>query len=87
MVSTIGIILVAAGALAIYLAHPNQVLASRTLPRTAKWSGGVALLLGLAILLSWAGPATAVFIAITDAMLVWTLVPLAAAWLRGPKLP
>lgn len=73
-------------ALALYLASPNQVLWTRELPRRSlAWAGLALAVFGLVFLLLWAGPATAVFIAFTAIMLIWTIVPLAAAWLRGDR--
>lgn len=78
--------IVVAGAVLLYLASPNQQLTRKaTASRWVRWMGLTGLGAGLAILLQWAGPATAVFILLTAVMLVWTLVPIGAAWLRGPK--
>ncbi len=81
-----GTMLAIVGALLLYLASPNQRATARALPGTAlAVAGGAVLALSLAALLRWAGPATAVFIWFTIAMMVWTLAPPAAAWLRRPK--
>ncbi len=81
-----GIAIIVAGALALYAASPQQRLTDRALPRRAlAWGGFAALALGLAALLQWAGPATAVFILFTLAPLVWTVVPPVAAWWRRPR--
>lgn len=80
-----GGVLVLAGALALYAAAPNQLLLKRRAGKLAGYAGLAVLLAGLAVLLSWAGPGTAVFIFLTLAMLAWTVVPLAAAWLRSRK--
>lgn len=78
-----GILMTAAGALALYLASPHQqALTAPRSPRVLGWAGAGGLLLGLVMLLNWAGPATAVFIMLTAAMLVWSTVPLVAAWVR-----
>ncbi len=86
---TLGIIgmgIVTGASLALYLASPHQLIMKRPLPAPVLgWGGLAGLVLGLVLLLQWAGPATAVFIALTLAMLVLTVVPLAAAWLRRPK--
>jgi hypothetical protein len=85
-VAAIGMATAVAAALALYAASPQQRLTRRNLPGAALgWGGLVGLAASLAILLQWAGPATAVFIMLTLATLVWTLVPPAAAWLRRPK--
>ncbi len=82
----VGMIVTIAAALALYAASPQQRLTARALPRhLLGWGGLAALLLGLVALLQWAGPATAVFIVLTLAPLVWTVVPPLAAWLRRPK--
>ena len=83
--AAIGIAMVTAGALALYAASPQQRLTAGPLRRRAfGWGGAVALGLGLVSLLQWAGPATAVFIALTVAPLVWTVAPPVAAWWRRP---
>lgn len=85
-VAAIGMAIVIGAALALYAASPQQCLTTRNLPQTALgWGGLAGLAAGLIVLLQWAGPATAVFIVLTLATLVWTLVPPAAAWLRRPK--
>lgn len=69
-----------------YLSSPNQLLWAARIPRRAlAWVGVVLAIVGLVQLLRWAGPATAVFIGFTAIMLVWTFVPLIAAWLRGER--
>ena len=69
------------GAGVLYLASPHQCATSKPLPaRALRWAGWVALVAGQALLLTWAGPATALFIGFTLAMTVWSIVPLAAAW-------
>ena len=81
-----GMAIVIAGSLALYLASPQQLLVKRTLPAPILgWTGLVLVFAGLGLLLQWAGPATAVFVAFTLAMLIWTVVPLLPAWLRKPK--
>jgi hypothetical protein len=75
-----------AGATLVYLAAPNQRLAVALLSRRTLAGGGLlTLLIALALLLGVAGPTTAVFIWMTLAMTVWSIVPLAAAWARRPK--
>ncbi|WP_232495543.1 hypothetical protein [Novosphingobium kaempferiae] len=79
----VGALLVMAGSLGVYLSSPNQSLSQAAFSRRAAgWGGGVVMLAGQAVLLGWAGPATAVFIALTAASLVWSIVPLLALWLR-----
>lgn len=80
----IGVLAILAGSVLIYLASPNQCALHKALPyRPAASSGALLLVAGQAMLLTWAGPATAVFIGVTVAMTVWSLVPLLAAWLRS----
>lgn len=80
----IGAVLVMAGAFLLYLASPNQPVTGTALPRGAcGWGGAAGLSAGQVALLSWAGPATAVFIALTFACLVWSIVPLVFMWLRA----
>lgn len=79
-------ILVIAGALLLYAAAPHQRLLSRARPRRMLLvGGGLSLSAALLLLLAIAGPATAVFILLTLAMLVWSIVPLAVAWWRRPR--
>ncbi len=81
-----GMAVVVAASLALYLASPQQLAVRRALPRRVLGRAGAAgLVAGLFLLLKWAGPATAVFIALTLVMLVWTGAPMLAAWLRRPK--
>ena len=80
----IGVLTILAGSVLLYLASPNQCAIRKALPfRPAVWFGALLLLAGQAMLLTWAGPATAVFIGVTVAMTVWCLVPLLAAWRRS----
>lgn len=86
MLAIYGMVLSLLGGLILYLASPNQLLWTRALPRRLlALAGAGSTFAGLVLLLRWAGPATAVFIAFTAVMLVWTIVPLAAAWLRGDR--
>lgn len=73
-----------AGALALYVAAPNQALLPGFVIRRRWWArGGAALLVAaLLLLLGVMGPATAVFAWMTGAMLVWSIVPVAARWWR-----
>lgn len=71
-------------ALLLYLAAPNQQWGKLPFaPAVAVWLAVAFLLAGVALLLGWAGPATAIFIAMTAMMTVWSVVPLAIAWWRG----
>lgn len=81
-----GSAIVMVSALALYAASPQQRLTMRKLPRKVLcWGGLLGMVAGLMALLQWAGPATAVFIALTLAPLVWTLVPPIIAWWHRPK--
>lgn len=82
--AVIGAILVIISALLLYAASPNQLLRSKVDdPKPLVATGSTGLVLGLVLILQWAGPATSVFIALTLAMTVWTIVPLGAAWWCG----
>ncbi|WP_129791157.1 hypothetical protein [Sphingosinicella sp. CPCC 101087] len=86
MISLLGSLLALAGSILLYLAVPNQKLvARRPAPRSLAGLGWAALAGALALMLLWAGPATAFFIVATIAMLVLTVLPVAAAWLRRPR--
>ncbi|TDW64630.1 hypothetical protein EDF57_104429 [Novosphingobium sp. PhB55] len=75
--------LIVLSAVALYLAAPHQAWGALPLsPRAMGWSGTAMLALGLALLLSWAGIATAFFIAFTLLMTTWSIVPIAVAWWR-----
>lgn len=78
--------LVVVSALLLYLAAPHQQWGRLPFPpRVAGWSGLAALGCGLALLLRWAGTATACFIAMTLLMTVWSIVPAALAWRREER--
>ncbi|PNU02705.1 hypothetical protein [Novosphingobium guangzhouense] len=79
----IGALLVMAGSFLVYLASPNcSPTVSVAARRASGWGGVATMLAGQFMLLCWAGPATAIFIALTFASLVWSVVPLLALWLR-----
>lgn len=74
------------GAMLIYLASPNQPLMGNAKRRKLAGRLGAALLTGgLLLLLAGMRPASAVFTAVTLAMLVWSVAPLAAAWWYRPR--
>lgn len=86
MIAALGASLSLLGGLLLYLASPNQRATARRLPRKPlAWCGTLLFVAGLAFLLGWAGPATAVFIWMTLAMLVWTITPPLAAWVLRPR--
>ena len=86
MIAWTGGLLVLLASLALYLASPNQRLIDRSLPhRALGWSGLVFFVIGLVLVAQWAGSATSVFIALTAAMLLWSVLPLAIAWRRGTR--
>lgn len=68
------------GAVALYAASPHQALFAST--RRWRPAGAALLVIGLGLLLTLQGPATAVFTWTTGAMLVWSTVPIAARWWR-----
>jgi glucose dehydrogenase len=74
------------GAMLVYLASRNQPLMGNAKRRKlAGWLGAALLAAGLLLLLAGMRPASAVFTAVTLAMLVWSLAPLAAAWWCRPR--
>ncbi len=74
------------GAMLVYLASPNQPLMGNAKRRKlAGWIGALLLIAGLVLLLASMRPANAVFTAVTLAMLVWSVAPLAAAWWCRPR--
>ena len=84
MIAWIGGALVVLASTMFYAASPNQKLLTAIPPRRAlAWGGGALFLLGALLIGRWAGPATTVFIALTLAMFVWSVVPLGIAWRRG----
>jgi len=81
--SLAGGVLVLLSALLLHLAAPHQQWGALPVrPALCGWSGAGALAIGTALLLGWAGPATAIFIALTLLMTVWSIVPVAIAWWR-----
>lgn len=70
-----------------YLASPNRKIARGwEQTRALKILGAVGLVAGLALLLTWSGAATSIYIALTLIMAILTLAPLAIAWWLGsPK--
>lgn len=84
MIAVAGGIAVFMGALLLYLASEHQQLwPGHGAHRGLAITGAVGMLLGLIMITQWSGPATSVFITMTLAILVWTVLPLAVAWLRG----
>lgn len=83
MMGWLGGLLVAVAALALYAGSPNQRwLAVVPRPAAIRWAGAAMMVAGLIVTGRWAGPATTVFIVMTVAMLVWSIVPLGIAWWR-----
>jgi len=71
-------------AMLLYLAAPHQQMGRLPFPpRLAGWSGVALLIVGTALLLGWAGAATAIFIVLTLVMTIWSIVPVIIAWRRG----
>ena len=83
MMAPLAAILTLARATLLYLAAPHQKLARHSGGKPAAITGAVLLAAALVALLHLLGPATAVFAWATGTMLVWSIVPLAAAWWRG----
>ena len=77
----IGGIVTVLASFAFYLASPNRkVLLEHNKTQLLNSIGTIGLVIGLALILTWSGSATSVFIAITLVMLVLTIVPLFIAW-------
>ncbi len=71
------------GALCLYVSARHQVLViGRANARPWRLIGAASLALGLVLLLTVQGPATAVFTWATGAMLMWSVVPVIARWWR-----
>ena len=84
MAAGIGAFATLAGALCLYLAAPNQALLAGHVRRRRLWAwlGVASLIVALLLLRAAMGSATAVFTWATGAMLVWSVVPVAARWWR-----
>ncbi|MCF4164792.1 hypothetical protein L2U69_03955 [Zavarzinia compransoris] len=78
----LGGLLTVLGALCLYAAAPAQ----KMLPAPAGWRGavlgGTGLGAALGVLMAAMGPAGAIYTAVTVAMTVWSLAPLALAFRR-----
>lgn len=78
-----GSLLSLVGAALLYLASPHQQIVRQPVAgRAFASAGSCALLVALVLLLGVFGRATAIFIWFTLAMLVWSCLPVAAAWVR-----
>ncbi|TXS94033.1 hypothetical protein FV139_10500 [Parahaliea maris] len=85
-VGSLSLLCLTLAALCLYLASPHQKLVQRPLPGRALALTGIALGVStLALLNSYFGPAIAVFILVTGLMLLWSLPPLAIAWLHHKR--
>ena len=72
------------GALVLYLGAPHQKLRRKPIPRNRSLAAGTALVaLALLLFLRVAGPATAVFILLTLLMALWSVPPLAVAYVHA----
>lgn len=74
--------LLLAGALLAYAATKHQALFANRAPPRVGLLGGALVLIALVAFECVAGPATAVFIWLTGLMLVWSLAPMLARWIR-----
>lgn len=82
----IGGIIILLASFAFYLASPNRKVAlEHNKTRLLNSLGTIGLIIGLALILTWSGSASSVFIATTLVMLVLTIIPLFIAW-RGAKV-
>ncbi|MEE4451000.1 hypothetical protein V2S85_05070 [Novosphingobium resinovorum] len=83
IVPVAGGVLAVLAAITLYLAAPHQRWGALPLGAAAfGWGGAALLVIALVLLLSWAGPATALFILATLLMTTWSIVPVAIAWWR-----
>lgn len=81
LLAWLGLLATLAGATAMYAGTPNQkLLREQASPRLWFRTGCGLWVSGLLLLLTWAGPATAIFMALTAAMLSWSLFPILLAW-------
>lgn len=91
MVTLTGIMAVVAGtggAIAMYLASPNQKLCGQPLAlRTGLFTGCLGLAVSVSAFRRIAGPATSIYLCLTLVMFVWAVVPLAAGWWRHRTEP
>ncbi|RXR30827.1 hypothetical protein [Sphingobium fluviale] len=84
MIVLAGGVLTLLSALLFYFASPNRKLfTAKNRPLIFKVAGSTGLVIGLVLLLQHYGPATAVFVSVTLAMLVLSIAPLAIAWWKG----
>jgi hypothetical protein len=82
----LAIALALGGAFACYAGGHHQRLTNSGSGRPSWRVGGAAMLaVALVLMVGWFGPATAVFAWMTFAMLIWSIAPLVAAWLRHPR--
>lgn len=86
-VAATGGLLALAGAFLLYAgARHQQVRRARGRHGALLAAGGWCLAAALPLLLTWASTATAVFIWVTLAMLVCSVVPIVAAWRRNATM-
>lgn len=83
--TALAIVLLGGGGACVYLTLPNQRLLPAHLPPGKRAAGWACLIGSLAVLLCLMGPATAVFTWTIGLMAVWTMLPIAIAWLRHRK--
>lgn len=83
--ASLGVLLTALGAALAYAGAPHQQVTRTGRHPGRLICGAAAIAAGLPALLAYFGPAAAVFVWLTVAMLVWSVLPLAVAWRRGPK--
>ena len=78
----IAAVLLILGSLAAYLASPHQQLRPASAPRGFAILAAIAILAALIILLTFMGPATAVFATFIGLMVLWSILPVVIAWVR-----
>jgi len=79
-------VLLALGSMLLYLASANQRLFPIVLPaRMLGWTGLLLLAFSLVLLLQYSGSGSAVFILMTGVMFMWTVPPMAIAYLKRKR--
>ncbi|GEM_PF-1734992 len=82
ILALLAVALLIAGALLLYASTRHQALLAKPASRRAGLMGGGLVLGALVTFEGVAGPATAVFIWLTGLMLLWSLIPILAKWIR-----
>ena len=83
--AALGFVLTVIGSSLLYAGAPNQRLTDGGRRPLLLMIGASAQVLALPVLLAYFGGVASVFIWMTMPMLIWSIMPLAVAWRRGPK--